>query len=134
MTDERPRAYSYIRLSSDRQLKGDGERRQTELRDAFVDRHGLILDDTLRDLGISAFDGSNKTRGALGVFLRKVEAGEVPRGSYLLVESLDRLSCEHVLTALRSFLALIEAGIVVATLGDDCIYSEEERQRELEPN
>ncbi|SFL45741.1 recombinase family protein [Methylobacterium pseudosasicola] len=125
MTDERPRAYSYIRLSSDRQLKGDGERRQAELRDAFVACHGLILDDTLRDLGISAFDGTNKTKGALGVFLRKVEAGEVPRGSYLLVESLDRLSREHVLTALRSFLALIEAGIVVATLGDDCIYSEE---------
>ncbi|MCJ2006253.1 recombinase family protein [Methylobacterium sp. J-092] len=125
MTNERPRAYSYIRLSSDRQLKGDGEVRQAELRDAFIDAHNLVLDDTLRDLGISAFDGSNRTRGALGVFLRKVEAGEVPRGSYLLVESLDRLSREHVLTALRSFLALIEAGIVVATLGDDCVYSEE---------
>lgn len=125
MQTQHIKAYSYIRLSSERQLKGDGETRQIEMRDAFLAEHGLDLDETLRDLGISAFDGSNREKGALGVFLRKVEAGEVPRGSYLLVESLDRLSRAHVLKALRMFLDIIEAGIVVATLGDGFVYSEE---------
>jgi hypothetical protein len=125
MQMQRTKAYSYIRLSSEEQLAGDGETRQVEMRDAFVAERGLDLDDTLRDLGVSAFDGSNRERGALGIFLKKVRAGEVPRGSYLLVESLDRLSRDHVLKAFRVFHDLLEAGIVIATLGDDRVYSEE---------
>lgn len=119
------KAYSYIRLSSEKQLRGDGETRQIELRDRFVAAHGLELDDTLRDLGVSAFDRTNIEKGALGRFLRKVEAGEIERGSYLLVENFDRLSRDHVMKAFRVFQDILEAGIVIATLGDGRIYSEE---------
>ena len=119
------KAYSYIRLSSEKQLQGDGETRQVELRDKFVAAHGLELDDTLRDLGVSAFDGSNRERGALAVLLRKVKAGEIARGSYLLVENLDRLSRDQVMKAFRVFQDILEAGIIIATLGDGRIYSEE---------
>ena len=81
---KRTKAYSYIRMSSERQLKGDSLARQEEMRDAFVAEHDLELDDTLRDLGVSAFDGSNRERGALAIFLRKVRDGEIESGSYLL--------------------------------------------------
>lgn len=121
----RIKAYSYIRLSSEKQLKGDGETRQIELRDRFVAKHDLDLDETLRDLGVSAFDRDNIERGALGKFLRKVKAREIPPGSYLLVENLDRLSRDNVMKAFRVFMDILEAGIVIATLGDDRVYSEE---------
>jgi DNA invertase Pin-like site-specific DNA recombinase len=127
---KRTKAYSYIRMSSERQLKGDSLARQEEMRDAFVAEHDLELDDTLRDLGVSAFDGSNRERGALAIFLRKVRDGEIESGSYLLVESLDRLSRDHVLKALRVFQDILEAGIKIATIADGYIYSEETINRD----
>ena len=54
-----------------------------------------------------------------------VEQGEIPPGKVLMIESLDRLSRETVLKALRQFMALVEAGIIIATLADKQIYSRE---------
>lgn len=119
------KAYSYIRMSSGRQLKGDSLARQLELSEAFAALHDLDLDTSLRDLGVSAFDGSNRETGALAAFLRKVRAGEIERGSYLLIESLDRLSRDRVMKALRVFQDILEAGIVIATVADGHVYSEE---------
>lgn len=118
------RAYSYVRMSTQRQLRGDSLRRQLEKSRAFADEHSLLLDDSLRDLGVSAWKGRNFKHGALGRFLAMVESGEIPKGSYLLIESLDRLSREAVPDALTLFMAIINAGIVIATLGEDRqIYS-----------
>lgn len=119
-----PKAYSYIRMSTDLQLRGDSKRRQEELSRAFAGAHGLELDDQLElsDIGISAFKGDNVTSGALGRFLHAVEQGLVEPGSYLLVESLDRLSRQPVEDALRLFLNIIERGIVIATILDGQIY------------
>lgn len=113
------RAYSYVRMSSQRQLRGDSLRRQLEQSRAYADEHSLLLDDSLQDLGVSAWKGKNFKHGALGRFLVMVENGEVPKGSYLLIESLDRLSREAVPDALTLFMAIINAGIVIVTLGRD---------------
>lgn len=113
------RAYSYVRMSTTKQLRGDSLRRQLERSRAFADEHSLLLDDSLQDLGVSAWKGRNFKHGALGRFLAMVENGEVPRGSYLLIESLDRLSREAVPDALTLFMAIINAGITIATLGED---------------
>ncbi len=120
-------AYSYIRFSTTEQLKGDSLRRQTELSENYASKHGLTLDTTLnlRDLGISAYDKSNITKGALGIFLRAVEDGHVPSGSYLLVESLDRLSRAQIMDALQVFLGILNAGITIVTLADEVVYSRE---------
>jgi DNA invertase Pin-like site-specific DNA recombinase len=61
---------------------------------AYAAEHGLELVDEsrLQDIGVSAFKGANVADGALGRFLAAVKANKVPRGSFLLVESLDRLS------------------------------------------
>ncbi|KVK54528.1 hypothetical protein BCY90_14840 [Agrobacterium deltaense] len=118
------RAYSYVRMSTRKQLRGDSLRRQLERSKAFADEHSLLLDDSLQDLGVSAWRGRNFKTGALGKFLAMVESGEIPKGSYLLIESLDRLSREAVPDALTLFMAIINAGIVIVTLGEDRqIYS-----------
>ena len=78
--------------------------------------------DNYRDLGVSAFRSKNADKGALKAFLDRVESGVIEPGSYLIVESLDRLSRTDITYALQMFLGLINAGIVVVTLADDRVY------------
>src|SRR3977135_3528873 len=87
----RPRAYSYIRMSSDLQLKGDSLRRQLDASASYAAANGLDLCDEsrLEDIGISAFKGANIAEGALGRFLEAAKAGKIPTGSFLLLESWD---------------------------------------------
>jgi len=118
-------AYSYIRFSTPAQLKGDSLRRQLARSEKFAAQHHLTLDTSLRDLGLSGFRGVHRHKGALASFLAKIESGEIERGSWLIVENLDRLSREDVLDALELFLRIINAGVIVATLSDDMIYSRE---------
>lgn len=122
-----PKAYSYIRFSSVKQQKGDSVERQTKLSEQYALTHGLDMDTqlNLRDLGISAYDRSNLNKGALGEFLRLVEENSIPRGSYLLVESLDRLSRDKVMDALTIFLSILRAGIIIVTLADGQVYSQD---------
>ncbi|MFL9908295.1 recombinase family protein [Paraburkholderia sp. RL17-337-BIB-A] len=122
-----PKAYSYIRFSTPEQQKGDSSRRQTELSQKYAEAHGLTLDESLtyRDLGVSAFDKSNIRNGELGAFLRAIDSGAVEPGSYLLVESLDRLSRARVTDALEVFMSIINRGIRLVTLADGREYSKE---------
>jgi len=55
------KAYSYIRFSTPEQLKGDSLCRQLEASRAYAKQHGLVLDENLRDIGVSAFKGKNAT-------------------------------------------------------------------------
>ena len=126
-------AYSYIRFSRPEQMRGDSLRRQLENARKWAEKRGLVLDDSLRDLGISAFRGKNRIEGALAGFLKLVEDGKVPRGSYLIVESLDRISRESVLDVLPRFLDLIKAGVTVVTLTDGQEYSAERLAKDTSP-
>ena len=120
----KPLAYSYIRMSTDIQLKGDSLRRQTEASEAYAAENNLELvrDFDLEDIGVSAFKGLNVSTGKLGLFLKAVEERLVPAGSYLLVESLDRLSRERPQTATALFLQILEAGVNIVTLTDKRVY------------
>jgi DNA invertase Pin-like site-specific DNA recombinase len=126
-------AYSYVRMSSGPQLKGDSLRRQVERSEKFAADHGLTLDREFRltDLGLSAFTGAHLKTGALGRFLEAVRAGKIERGSFLIVESLDRLSRQKVIAALSMFLELLVAGIKVVTLIDEQVYDTEVNANEL---
>lgn len=128
-----PKAYSYIRFSTPEQARGDSLRRQIEAAEAWCRERGLKLDDSLRDLGISAYYGTNRTTGALRRFLDLVESGRIERGSYLVVESLDRLSRETVMDAATRLLDLIRAGIIVVTLSDGQEYSAERLRHDWTP-
>jgi len=127
---ERPRAYSYIRMSTDLQLRGDSLRRQLEASTAYAAANGLdlVADDRLQDIGISAFKGANVAGGSLGKFLEAADSGKVPRGSFLLVESLDRLSRQEIHKSLTLFLSIINAGINIVTLADSRVYTAENPQ------
>lgn len=117
------KAYSYIRFSTPKQAQGDSYRRQLQQAMDYCAEHNLQLDDkTIDDFGTSAFRGANMTEGALGRFVDAVKHGEIEQGSYLLVESVDRLSRQAVEEALEQFLAIVRAGIVIVTLSDKQVF------------
>lgn len=130
-----PVAYSYIRFSTPDQIKGDSLRRQLEASSKYAAEHNLILDDTLNvhDLGVSAFKGTNFESGALGQFIISIDEGRIARDSYLLVESLDRLSRLPVTDALAIFQSIISRGITIVTLTDSTVYSKERLQDNWTP-
>lgn len=120
-----PKAYSYLRFSTPEQLQGDSFRRQTALAQAYALKHGLDLDTSLsfHDLGVSAYTGKNASaEGQLGAFIEAIRKGLVPQGSFLLVESLDRISRQNARTALRSLEDVVDSGAVVVTLIDGRKY------------
>lgn len=127
------KAYSYIRFSTPEQAQGDSLRRQTAKAEAWARERGLTLDNSLRDLGVSAYHGANRTTGALRSFLQMVEDGRIERGSYLIVESLDRISREAVMDAATRLFDLIRAGIIVVTLSDGQEYSEDRLRTDWTP-
>ncbi|EKS7203485.1 recombinase family protein [Enterobacter asburiae] len=118
-----PKAYSYVRFSTPKQAQGDSYRRQIQQAKDYCVAHNLALDDkTIEDFGVSAFRGSNRTDGALGRFIDAVKSGEIERGSYLLVESVDRLSRQAIEEALTQFLEIVREGIVIVTLSDNQVF------------
>lgn len=123
---DKPKAYSYIRFSTPEQQKGDSLRRQAEISAEYARVHGLELDEklTFRDLGVSAFNSSNlRSGGQLRAFLDAIDQGIVLPGSYLLVESLDRISRAEILDALEIFTSILNRGITIVTIGDKMVYS-----------
>ena len=117
---ERPKAYSYIRFSTPEQAHGDSLRRQTDAARAYAARHDLDFDETLdlTDPGISAHYGKNVEVGKLRAFLDGVRDKIIPQGSYLLVESLDRISRQTVRKAVRTMEEIVEAGVTLVDLSD----------------
>jgi DNA invertase Pin-like site-specific DNA recombinase len=85
------KAIGYIRWSSDEQTSGDSLERQTAHIAAYCEQTGLELTEILIDEGLSGFKGEHLSRGKLGAFLAKADAG-LYGGQALVVEQLDRLS------------------------------------------
>jgi DNA invertase Pin-like site-specific DNA recombinase len=131
-------AYSYIRFSTPEQARGDSLRRQTGgVAEAWCQRNGAALDTgtTLHDLGVSAFtkhrrrgeddpmaafiepaDLVNPDRKALAGFLALIKQRKVARGSYLIIENLDRLSRDDLVPAVHLLTGILLAGVRVVQL------------------
>lgn len=124
---DKPKAYSYIRFSTPAQMQGDSLRRQLDLSRKYASDHGLELIEHsyMQDTGKSAFDESNLERGGLGIFLEQAKKGEIEKGSYLLVESLDRITRAQVRKANKLFNEIIDCGITIVTLMDGMVFSPE---------
>ena len=117
------KAYSYMRFSSAAQREGDSLRRQLQAaRDWAAARPDIELDTTTRDLGVSAYKGEHRVRGALASFLKRIEQGDIQPGSYFLIESFDRLSRETEMVAVNLLTSITLAGIKVVTLTDGHEY------------
>jgi DNA invertase Pin-like site-specific DNA recombinase len=109
-----------MRFSTLEQGKGDSLNRQTMMAREWAEKRDVPLDTELNltDKGVSAYRGANAETGALGAFLDTVKAGAIPRGSWLLVESLDRISRQVVRKAARTIEDIVDAGITVVDLSD----------------
>jgi DNA invertase Pin-like site-specific DNA recombinase len=126
MRSSRPKAYSYIRFSTPEQISGDSLRRQTQAAAEYAAVHNLeLVQGCYDDLGISAYHGANAETGMLSKFIDAVRDKTIPRGSYLLIESMDRLSRAKPRRALRLLENICDEGITVVTLSDGKIYTEE---------
>jgi DNA invertase Pin-like site-specific DNA recombinase len=117
-------AYLYSRYSSPAQAKGDSSRRQLVAATSFAESNNLTLDTSLKDEGVSGFTGRNRTHGALGSFLKRVQAGEIAKGSYLLLDSIDRLSRESMNQVAHMLTAITLAGIKIVNLSDGQVFDE----------
>jgi len=120
------RVYSYRRFSSGRQASGHSLERQSELARRWCSEQGYTLDEglALSDLGLSAYSGENVARGALAGFLAAAQSGLIPRGSILLVESLDRISRAAIPEAIRVLTSIVETGVRVVSLIDGHEWNE----------
>jgi DNA invertase Pin-like site-specific DNA recombinase len=112
-----PKVYSYTRWSTPEQAKGDSLRRQTEAAAKWAARRGLVLDESLAitDEGRSAYRGGNAEGDAgLSRFLEACRRGLIEPGSFLLVESLDRISRMAPRRAQRLLDDIVDAGVAAA--------------------
>jgi DNA invertase Pin-like site-specific DNA recombinase len=125
--DQEPTAvgYSYCRFSRPDQAKGDSLRRQTAKTADWCKQNHVTLDTSLSllDEGVSAFKGKHRDdKFALGQFLKLAERGRIPKGSYLIIENLDRLSREDERKALRLWMDILDAGIHIVQLQPETIF------------
>ncbi|KFC71120.1 Site-specific recombinase [Massilia sp. LC238] len=102
------------------QKKGRSRLRQQEAYEEWCAKHGVIpSDDRFLDEGKSGYTGDHVgPKGQLRRFLDLVEDEKIPKGSYLVVESLDRLGRDSVERALERFLGILNAGVNIVTLMD----------------
>lgn len=126
-------AYSYIRFSTATQRLGRSAERQLAECQKWCAKHNLALsDDSFRDEGVSGFTGDNlDENGQLRRFMQLVDNGKILRGSYLIVESLDRLSRQNVWSALQLFMDVIRKGIKIVTLVNERTYSDTSSEHDL---
>jgi DNA invertase Pin-like site-specific DNA recombinase len=123
---QRPKAYSYVRFSTKRQAKGDSLQRQLDRSRKYAAEHDLDLQEkSYEDLGVSAFDRANVITGSLSAFIQAADSGVIERGSYLLVENLDRLSRAQLPDGIALLDRLVKLGIRVVTLIDEKVLDEE---------
>jgi DNA invertase Pin-like site-specific DNA recombinase len=73
----------------------------------------------LRDLGVSAFRGSNAAVGNFRTFLDAVKSGRVREGSVLVVESFDRISRQGIDEGYDLIKGILKAGVRIVTLSPE---------------
>lgn len=116
-------AVSYIRFSSLQQGKGSTTERQQRMVDQWLAAHPEfeLSKASRRDEGKSGYRGEHLDHG-LGEILKAVEDGEIPQGSVLLVEALDRLGRLEPMQMISMIGALLQKGVNVVTLEDGQLY------------
>lgn len=118
MTD----CYIYIRFSTPKQEKGSSEARQLEACRKFIAERGWTEVEVIADLGRSAWKGDHLTKGHLGKFRQRIDDGEIPAGSIIVVENLDRLSRQKARVTQRWVEDVCDKGIKIATVAGGKVY------------
>lgn len=111
-TTGKPRAFPFIRWSSDPQTWGDSERRQNRLADDYCAREGLEIQEPAIAKGVSGWKGQQRAEGsAFANLLTKVRTGD-----YILIESNHRFSREDAITALTALKDIVSSGVTIVFL------------------
>ncbi|ROO70415.1 DNA invertase Pin-like site-specific DNA recombinase [Vibrio crassostreae] len=119
--------YLYRRYSTSKQSKGSSLERQQLLADRWCAANDGRLLDVITDEGYSAFKGDHISQGAFAGVLSAISSGQIPAGSYLLVENIDRLSRQAIGDALTTWMNILGADINIVTLMDGKIFTKESR-------
>jgi len=124
-----PIAYSYLRFSHPSQADGRSIARQIAVAEEWCQKNGIPLDAVtqMEDRGSSAFTPGlreNYDRYALANFLRLIQLGRIPIGSYLIIENLDRLSREEEVQASHTLTGILLAGVKVVQLKPELILTD----------
>lgn len=109
------KAYSYSRYSSEKQKTSQSISRQIESTQKFISENGWLYKEQIIDRGISARDGSNISKGALGHFLEDVKSGRIETPCVLVVEKLDRVTRLKLKEAQNLIGELLENNVTIAT-------------------
>jgi len=110
-------AYSYIRLSSKKQIDGDGERRQLEAAQEYCIANNLQLSPkSFKDLGISAF--KEKNRPSLSDLHECIQNGTIRSGDVIILEKLDRLSRRGIDETISMLRSILQHGVELISLVD----------------
>lgn len=119
-TKDKSIAYSYIRLSSKQQIKGDGARRQIEAAELYCKQNNLVLSPkTFRDLGISAY--KEVDRPSLSDLHQCIANGMIQAGDVVILEKLDRLSRQGIAKTQAMLQEILSQGVVVVSLMDGLV-------------
>ena len=129
-----PKAYAYVRWSTAEQggADRDSHTRQTSPLEAFTTATGVPVVETVIDKGVSAFRGANARIGQLKGLLDRVESGEIEKGDYIIVESIDRLTRQKLNDSLDLIQSILKKGIRLHTVIDQKTYSHDDPSRDLE--
>lgn len=105
--------YVYTRVSSEKQLTGDGLNRQSKILETVQDyesRYNAEFKALISDAGVSAFSGANSVTGNLGQFIKDCEVGLI-NNPILVLESIDRLTRMEVDDSRDLINRMFKAGI-----------------------
>lgn len=118
-------AYIYIRFSTPKQEHGSSYERQLQDCRAYIERMGWNEVEVISDLGRSAWKGVHLKSGNLGKFAERIFSGDIPAGSVLVVEELDRLSRQEARVAQRWIEDVCDTGISIASAQGGRVYNRE---------
>ena len=124
-------AYSYRRFSSQNQTDNTSLARQLQDAQRVCLEKGWELVDLPPDEGVSAWritdldeqKAANFHKGNLGKFLQKVNAGEIPKGSVLIIDEMSRFSRNYVDLVMPIFFELLHNDIQVYSCQDRTHYT-----------
>jgi len=111
-------AFSYARFSTKSQATGASLERQLNASRVFCSERSLTLSPKgYHDLGVSGF--KQVKRPELEQMLQAIQSGDIPSGSYILIEAIDRLSRKGISHTQDVLKQILQYKIKVAFVGED---------------
>ncbi|PKG81009.1 hypothetical protein CXF85_19795 [Colwellia sp. 75C3] len=120
----KPTLINYSRISTTKQTSGTGlaQQQDIEVMNQLSDKYQLEIDSrTFSDVGKSAFKGSH-LENELGRLIALISSGDIEPGSIIVMFSLDRLSRQHLTSAVSLLLNIISKGVGIHTTIDNRLY------------